>query len=423
MNPIDQRSEPETEMTTSRSVENTQYSGGPDLVSKIKQFLRAEQAAGLSLFVFAILALILSNSYWAPQYLQFWHSDLTFGIGEFSKTKSLLGWINEGLIALFFFYISLEIKRELVDGELTNPKVAALPIAGAIGGILMPIFIYLAFTAGTPNVVGWGIPMATDIAFALGALSLVGKRIPLALKIFLTSLALIDDIGAIFVVASLSFNDINWSGFIYVGAVLLALVGLNRINARNPFGYCALGILLWTAFVYSEVHATMAGVLLALTIPFSGVDPARGPSSPTETPLIWLEHHIQPWIVFLVMPIFALANGTLPIPPEFLSSLSEPVVLGLLCGRIVGKVLGIFLFVWLAVKLKFGVLSEQLTWKHIHGASWLGGIGFTMSLYIGSLVFTDNHTMNLAKEGILISSIFSGLVGIALLHNSTRSPA
>lgn len=429
----------------------------------IREFIHLEAASGVVLLVATALALAWANSPWAGGYTGLWQTELTIGLGGFVLTMDLLHWINDGLMALFFFVVGLEIKREVLVGELASPRQAALPIAAAAGGMALPALIYTAVAAGSPGAAGWGIPMATDIAFALGVLALLGSRVPLALKVFLTALAVVDDLGAVLVIALFYTPDVSWSHLAAAAAILAAAAAANRLGVRQPLAYALLGSGLWLAVLLSGVHATVAGVLLALTIPAQvRVDPrafvARGrayldefeqasaPGTPLESsplmnahqqaaiqalemaaeqaeaPLQRLEHFLHPWVAFLVMPLFALANAGVGLGPGAGAAMGQPVALGVAAGLLVGKQVGVTLFSWLAIRTGLGVLPPSISWRQIYGAGWLAGIGFTMALFIANLAFDDAALLAAAKIGILAGSLVAGVAGWLILGTARPAP-
>jgi NhaA family Na+:H+ antiporter len=387
-------------------------------------------------------------------YFDLWNTGMTVGVGSFIVDKPLLLWINDGLMAIFFFVVGLEIKREILVGELASPKKAALALAGAVGGMLVPAGIYALVNAGGPGIGGWGIPMATDIAFALGVLALMGKRAPLALKIFLTALAIVDDLGAVLVIAIFYTAKVK-TGFLIMGAVVFVLLLLgNRFGVRRTSFYVVLGILLWVAFLKSGVHATVAGVLLALTVPARrvidapsflerarelidgfarDVQPGRvHPSTDQvdalhaledsveklDTPLHRMEHALHGWVAFFIMPVFALANAGVALTGGV--NLTSPVTLGIILGLFLGKQVGVTLFAWVSVKLGWAELPAGVTWRQVYGVSLLCGIGFTMSLFIANLAFAEAVLLDGAKLGILTASVVSGIAGWLLLASRSK---
>ncbi|HEY8602670.1 MAG TPA: Na+/H+ antiporter NhaA [Thermomicrobiales bacterium] len=412
-------------------------------------FLRNEAAGGIILIACALVALVWANSPWAGTYTSLWATKITIG----PLTESLLHWINDGLMAVFFFVVGLEIKREVLVGELASPRQAALPIAAALGGMAFPALIYAAINRGGPGIGGWGIPMATDIAFSLGVLALLGSRAPTGLKIFLAALAIADDLGAVLVIALFYTGAIAWGALGAAALCLALLVAANLLRVRHPLAYAALGLGLWAALLQSGIHATIAGVLLALTIPartrcHTGEFLLRGRAllddfdrageeaaniltnggqqaalaelealiEGVQTPLQRLEHALQPWVAFGIVPLFALANAGVALGGGLGGALAAPVTLGVALGLVVGKPVGVTLGAWLAVRGGLANLPAGVGWRHVHGAGWLAGIGFTMSLFIGSLAFGEGALLDAAKVGILAASLIAGLVGWSLLR-------
>ena len=426
------------------------------IVRPFQDFAHKQSSGGILLIIATAIALAWANSPWGESYATLWQTKLTVGVGGFSISKDLTHWMNDGLMAVFFLVVGLEIKREILVGELSSPRSAALPVAAAVGGAVVPALIYLAINAGTKGAGGWGIPMATDIAFALGVLALLGKRAPATLKVFLTALAIVDDIVAVLVIALFYTSEISW-GALGVGAVFLAaLVVANLIGVGRTLVYAVLGVGLWLCFLLSGIHATIAGVLLALTVPATSfINPGaflersryildrfedageKGENVLTneerqaalhalnhatyklEPPLHELEHTLHPWVVFAIMPIFALANAGVPIGGSIAEALTSSVALGIVAGLVFGKQLGITLLAWLVVRLRVSELPEEIGWRHIYGASWLAGIGFTMSLFISDLAFANSQLVETAKLGILVASLIAGVVGWAILRGAS----
>ena len=423
------------------------------LLRPIQSFIKIEASGGILLMALTAVALIWANSPWAAAYNALWQTHFTIGLGSFILNKPLILWINDGLMAIFFFVVGLEIKREVLSGELSSLRKAALPISAAIGGMVVPAGIYVLIAGGSEGAAGWGIPMATDIAFALGVMALLGSRVPLSLKIFLTALAIVDDIGAVLVIALFYTAQISWFSLAVGGGFLLALIAANRLGVRHPIVYLLLGLGLWTAFLKSGVHATIAGVLLAMTIParpridveefgrhsqnlldrFRGASllgdaGERGEVQQTaihaleaacikvESPLQRMEHALHPWITFFIIPVFALANAGVSLEGNIGGSLFHPVGLGIIFGLFFGKQLGITLFSWLAVKTGLAELPGDISWRQIYGTSCLAGIGFTMSLFIATLAFGDSPLLTVSKIGILAASMIAGVVGWSLLR-------
>jgi NhaA family Na+:H+ antiporter len=424
-----------------------------------QRFVRAEAAGGLVLIACAVIALVWANSPWSESYFALWEAPVTIGGAALGLTETLHHWINDGLMAVFFFLVGLEIKRELLIGELASVKQAALPIAAAIGGMLVPAALYALLNAGGVGAAGWGIPMATDIAFALGILALLGPRVPATLRVFLAALAIVDDLGAVLVIAFFYTATIVWQSLAVAGGVLLVLIFLNRARVRHPAPFVLLGIVLWVAVLGSGIHATVAGVLLALTIPArtridedefvrrarASLDEFEEASGPEETvmsnraqqeavhaleaasdlvqsPLQKLEHHLHAVVAFVIVPLFALANAGVRVD-GLVSGLSLPIVSGVVLGLVLGKPIGITLASWLAVRTGAAALPSAASWRLLHGVSWLGGIGFTMSLFIAALAFEGTPLLGSAKIGILLGSIVAGGVGWILLRVRAPEPS
>jgi NhaA family Na+:H+ antiporter len=416
------------------------------VVRPFQEFAHTAASGGLVLLAAAVVALVWANSPFAHSYPDLWHTAFSVGVGEFVFSQPLEVWINDGLMAVFFFVVGLEIKREATTGELSTFRQASLPVAAALGGMLVPALIYTSWNYGTPEISGWGIPMATDIAFALGVLALLGKRVPSSLRVFLTAVAIVDDLGAVLVIAI--FYTAQISGMaLAAGLVGLAVMALaNRLGVRSPLAYFLMGLCVWAAFLASGVHATIAGVLTALTIPSRSIldedkfvaagrgflDAVDDDDSVQErkiaavhaleiscehvqTPLLRLEHALHPWVAFVIMPIFALANAGIPLGADFVESLAAPVTLGVAVGLILGKQIGVTLFTWLAVRSGLAVLPESMNWRSVSGLAWLAGIGFTMSMFIAGLAFDSAETLVEAKAGILTASLVAGLIGYVLL--------
>lgn len=422
------------------------------IVRPIQAFIRMEAAGGILLLLCAVAALVWANSPLAPAYFGLWDTIVTVGAGSLIISKPLLLWINDGLMAVFFFVVGLEIKREILVGELSTPKKATLALAAAVGGMIVPAAIYALVNASGGGLDGWGIPMATDIAFALGVLALLGKRAPLALKIFLTALAIVDDLGAVLVIAVFYTAKVSATYLVYAGVVLAALTIGSRLGIRRTSFYVVLGIILWVLFLKSGVHATVAGVLLALTIPAKRLidtgkffetgklllhrfeaDVAEGKTQPTsdqavalyalgetldnlDTPLHRMERALHGWVAFFIMPVFALANAGVALSGG--SGLANKVTLGIVLGLFLGKQIGVTFFAWLSVKLGWAELPTGISWKQVYGVSLLCGIGFTMSLFIGNLAFTDAAMLDNAKIGIIAASVLSGIAGWVVLSRS-----
>ena len=382
-----------------------------------KWFFKLEAASGLLLLFAAIIALIVSNSDLSIYYKDILETNFRLGVGKFGINLSVLHWINDVLMAIFFFLVSLEIKREFIQGELSNPKQAMLPIIGAVGGMLVPALIYVAINYKDPVTLnGWAIPSATDIAFSLGVLSLLGKRVPLSLKVFLTALAIIDDLGAIIIIAFFYSGKVQ---FVYLLLMLICMIILllfNKLNIRNFIPYLIVGLFLWEFTHASGIHATISGVLLALTIPHK--DNER---SHSHSLLIKLEHSISPYVAFGIMPIFAFANAGVSLEGIGFDSLLEPVPLGILCGLFFGKQIGVFLFSYFSIKLNFAEMPNNSNWITFYGVGVLTGIGFTMSLFVGNLAFAQETThLDGVKIGVLLGSLLSTIFGYMLILISSK---
>ena len=385
------------------------------LTKPFKDFFKLESASGLILLFAATIALIISNSDFEALYFDTLQKYISLGIGNFYLKLSVIHWINDVLMTIFFFLVSLEIKREIVQGELSNPKQALLPIIGAVGGMLVPAGIYVIININSPETLnGWAIPSATDIAFSLGVLSLLGKRVPISLKIFLTALAIIDDLGAIVIIAFFYSGNIEVYYLLLMLAAVLVLVVLNKFNIRSFIPYLFVGILLWEFTHQSGIHATIAGVLLALLIP-------HDKKNKNKSLLLKLEHAIAPYVAFGIMPLFAFANAGVSLEGISLRALLNPVPLGILCGLFFGKQIGVFLFAYISVKLNLAQKPNNSNWMSLYAVSVLTGIGFTMSLFVGNLAFANSPMyMDGVKIGVLSGSLLSTLVGYMLLTFSIK---
>jgi len=431
----------------------------PRLISRavrpFQEFAQTGALGGVVLLACTVLALVWANSPWGASYFHLWEFEIAIGPASNPWVGSLHHWINDSLMAVFFLLVGLEIKRELLVGELASPRQAALPITAALGGMVVPSLLYALLNAGGPGARGWGIPMATDIAFALGVLTLLGPRVPIGLKIFLTALAIVDDMGAVAVIAVFYTQAIHGTALLLASLTVAALIALNVRGVRALTPYLVLGVLLWLALLWSGVHATVAGVLLALTIPsrtrinaeqFSerarslidefdraetgdllvitskgqqeAIHALRVTSVDVEGPLLRLEHSLQALVSYGIMPLFALANAGVSVAGAG-ALLTHPVTLGAAFGLIVGKPLGIFGFSWFAVRMGLATLPARVTWRALHGAAWLGGIGFTMSLFVAGLAFGTGSILDAAKVGVLSASTLAGIVGWWLLRRAT----
>lgn len=385
--------------------------------SLISGFFRQDSAGGILLFLSAFMAMVVANSALEPYYQLLLSTPVEIRVGAFEIAKPLLLWINDGLMAIFFFLVGLELKRELLEGELSDRRNIILPGVGAIGGMAVPALIYLYFNGADPVAAkGWAIPAATDIAFALGVLTLLGSRVPVSLKIFLTSLAIFDDIGAIVIVALFYTSKISVGALIVVLICLPILFILNKRNVLSYSPYIFIGIIMWIATLKSGVHATLAGVILAMFVPMRSI------SDSNYSPLRALEHDLHAVVVFCVLPVFAFANAGISLEGITAEKLLHNVPIGIALGLFVGKQIGIFSFCFLSVKLNLTKLPEGMDWSTLYGTTILCGIGFTMSLFIGSLAFEETGVNLLFDErlGIMIGSLVSGIVGYLILR--TRLP-
>ena len=380
------------------------------LSKPFKWFFKLEAASGLILLIAATLALIISNNDYSEVYFETLDKYLFIGVNEFGLKLSVLHWINDGLMAIFFFFVTLEIKREFLQGELSNIKQALLPIIGAVGGMLVPALIYVFININDADTLkGWAIPSATDIAFSLGVLSLLGKRVPISLKVFLTALAIIDDLGAIVIIALFYSGDLSIK---YLSLMLIAFIVLliiNKFNIKKFLPYLIVGLFLWDFTHNSGIHATIAGVLLALTIP-------HRKSEKDFSLLIKIEHAISPYVAFGIMPLFAFANAGVSLEGLSFTSLLDKVPLGIVLGLFLGKQLGVFVFSYISIRLKIAQMPNNSNWFNFYGVGVLTGIGFTMSLFVGNLAFAENmQYMDGVKIGVLTGSLLSTLFGYFLI--------
>lgn len=436
-------------MTTQRLAKRILY--------PIQEFIRAEAFSGILLMLVTLAAIAWANSPWADSYTDTWNTVLTIGFGEFELSKAAILWINDGLMAIFFFVVGLEIKREMISGELSSFRSAAFPVMGALGGMLIPAGIYAYLNQGLEGFGGWGVPMATDIAFAIGILTLLGKRIPLSLKLFLVAYAIVDDIGAVLVIALFYTSELNllslWIGLLAYGILLI----FSAVRINYIWIYTLLGIVMWVAFLKSGVHATVAGILLATAIParpkiseeefVSSTDNILGELHATHiqaypdpddvpeeedfqaavhtiehnceeamSPLHRLEHALHPWVAYAIMPIFALANAGIVIDASLTEGFNNAMTWGIILGLVVGKPVGIMLFTGLATVTKLAVKPHAYSWIQLLGASLLGGIGFTMAIFIANLAFSGSTLLPQAKLAILSASFIAGVMGYLLLR-------
>lgn len=424
-------------------------------IRPINKFIHYDNSGGIALFAAVIIALIWANSPWRDSYHHIWHTYFSIGFENNLLSYSLHHWVNDGLMAMFFFVVGLELKREIIAGELSTMKKAILPMAAAAGGMIFPALIYVFINLGEPTINGWGIPMATDIVFALALMSLVGKNVPLTAKVFLVALATVDDLGAVLVIAFFYTSELSFASLMSGIGLLSLLVGANFLGVRNTIFYATIGIVgVWLAFLLSGVHATIAGVLVAFAIPartrvneslysrsishllykFNKQNPIRGPlmtpkqhriiekikviSRDAQTPLQKIEGALHPLVTFVVIPLFALSNAGVEIGENFISDLINPVSIGVFFGLTIGKLIGVLSFVWVLLKAKVATLPRGMNMMHIVGIAGLAGVGFTMSLFITALAFEDPHVVDQAKYGILLASVASGTLGVYLLKKA-----
>ncbi|PWC58119.1 sodium:proton antiporter [Azospirillum sp. TSH7] len=384
-------------------------------LGRLATFLKTESASGVVLMIAAVLALLWANSPAAPLYDTILATKLAVTAGGVGLDKPLILWINDGLMAIFFLLVGLEIKREVLEGELSSPAKAMLPGIAALGGMAVPALVYCLFAQAEPGALqGWAIPAATDIAFALGVLALLGNRVPGSLRVFLLALAIMDDLGAIVIIAVFYSHGLVPMALGLAAASAVGLWLLNRAGVRSLTPYLLLGLVLWVCVLKSGIHATLAGVVLAFAIPLR----VKGPDGKRaeDAPLYCLEHALHPWVAFLIMPVFALANAGVPLDGITPASLLEPVPLGIALGLFVGKQVGVFLAVWIAVHIGVVERPARASWGQVYGVAVLTGIGFTMSLFIGTLAFADPEHAVAVRLGVLAGSLASALVGYGLLH-------
>ena len=383
------------------------------MISLIREFLKLESAGGLLLVIATVMALIMKNSAYSDWYGALLNTPVNVAIGEFQIAKPLLLWINDGLMAVFFFVVGLELKREFLEGELSNRDQIVLPAFAAVGGMLVPAAIYAYLNWGHPITMnGWAIPAATDIAFALGVLALLGSRVPVTLKLFLMALAILDDVGAIIIIALFYTTELSTLSLTTAGICLFLLIYFNKRGVTHLPVYIFIGVIMWASVLKSGVHATLAGVFLAFTIPL------RDAENPKHSPLRQLEHELHPTVAYVILPVFAFANAGVPLAGMTIEALLEPVSLGIIAGLFIGKQLGVFSFAWLAIKLKLARLPEKVSWTQLYGAAILCGIGFTMSLFIASLAFEHEgqEYIRQVRLGILTASLLAAVTGYVLLR-------
>jgi len=428
------------------------------ILAPLRAFTDHSASGGVLLILATLVALVWVNSPWAAGYDRLWHTELGFSLGDLSLVRDLHFWVNDALMALFFLVIGLEIKREVLVGELDTVRRAILPVVAAVGGALVPALIFILLVGlGSPASRGWGVPMATDIAFALGVLALMGRWAPLGLRIFLTALAIVDDLLAVVVIAVFYSDAINLAALAATGGVLVFLVGMNALGIRRLAAYMIPGVVLWFAVYQTGIHPTIAGVLLALTIPArtrldgptyvqragaqlsevaarirneTGIEERHAAlwelediTQGAQAPMLRLEHGLHPWVAFLIVPLFALANAGIRFPEDVGAALSQPVVIGVVAGLVLGKQLGITAAAWLVVRAGLASLPAGVAWRHMYGVAWLGGIGFTMSLFVAELAFPDPVLEDAAKLGILLASVIAGLGGFLVLFLADRRGA
>lgn len=426
------------------------------IIAPVHRFINLEYTGGIVLCCSVLVAIIWANSSLADAYHHLWEINFSIGFAGFTLNHPLHIWINDGLMALFFFVIGLELKREFMDGELSTLQKASLPMMAALGGMLVPALIYWFMNRGTTASHGWGIPMATDIAFALALLSMAGKHIPPSVKVFLSALAVADDLGAVLVIAFFYTENLNFIPLAFAAGLLIILFAGNRLGIRAVAFYLIIGLGVWAGFLLSGVHATIAGVLVAFTIPavrkideklFSSnlrrlsdefekdipssgtfttahqhhtIEEVKTLALAAETPLQKIEHALHPWVAFLIMPLFALANAGIIIGSDFFTAIQNPVSFGVILGLIAGKFVGILVFTWLMVASGLSRLPENAEWKHITGLALLAGVGFTMSLFISNLAFQEPEYIEQAKYGILLASIIAGTLGLTMLKLTVK---
>ena len=387
--------------------------------SFFKWFIKQETSAGIVLVFMTVIALIISNSVLSDTYFSILKTYIPLGFGDYKLKLSVFHWINDALMAIFFLVVGLEIKREFLEGELSRPKQAALPILGAVGGMLVPALVYVAFNYETPETLrGWAIPSATDIAFSIGILSLLGSRVPLSLKVFLVALAIIDDMGAVIIIAIFYSTKLN---IFYLTLVLLSfliLMGLNKFKIKSFFPFVIVGTFMWFFTHESGIHATIAGVLLAITIPHE-----KEIHGHTHSMLKKVEHSLAPYVSFIIMPVFALANAGVNLEGVSFIDLLSPVPLGICLGLFIGKQVGVFVFSIAAIKFGWAEKPDNCNWISFYGVGILTGIGFTMSLFVGNLAFPNSDIIDGVKIGVLLGSLFSTVMGYIILLISTEKNA
>jgi Na+:H+ antiporter, NhaA family len=435
-------------------IKSTRQLVADQILRPAQQFFDKEASSSILLISATAIALIWVNSSIGETYHSFWHTQISFTFGHFHISKTLLHWVNDGLMSLFFFTVGLEIKREILVGELATPKKALLPVIAALGGMIVPALIYAALNIGLPTIHGWGIPVATDIAFALGAVAVFGRKLPVGLRIFLAAFAIADDLGAVVIIAIFYTKEIVWSNLIISLFFIFGLAAANFFWIRQTLIYAILGLAVWFFVLGSGVHPTIAGVIVSFFVPARGrydtdnflqnikkitekfeceeqscgysillnqehmyaVQALELACHDVETPLQRLMHALHPWVAFLILPLFAMGNtGLIFRGIVFSEAVSNPVILGIIFGLVVGKPIGILLFSYLSVKTGIASLPQEVRWSHIFGGAMLGGIGFTMSLFLSELSFSDPHIIDYARIAILAGSILSALFGMSYL--------
>lgn len=380
--------------------------------------LHHEATPGVLLALAAVVALIANNSVLTGLYDRLLLATVSVTVEGVGIEKPLLLWINDGLMAIFFFLVGLEIKREMMEGKLSSLRAASLPALGAVGGMVVPALIFVAINAGTPaNLDGWAIPAATDIAFALGALALIGSRAPASLKVFLLALAVLDDLGAIVVIALFYTSNLSVGALGVAGAGIAVLIAMNLLGVRRIGLYIVVGLVIWVAVLKSGVHATLAGVVVALTVPLRGAD---GAAQDGKSPLEVLEHVLHPWVAFMILPLFAFANAGVPLTGLSVDDLIAPLPFGIAAGLVIGKPVGILGACWIAVRMGWASLPDGVDWLKLYGVSQLAGIGFTMSLFIGTLAFSDPAAQSAVRIGVLGGTVLSMVFGMAVLAWAVR---
>jgi NhaA family Na+:H+ antiporter len=441
-------------LTRNKHITVTRQLVADQIFRPFQRFFSKEAASSILLIAATIMALIWTNSAIGETYHSFWHTEVSFSFGHFHISKTLVHWINDGFMSLFFFTVGLEIKREILVGELATPKKALLPVIAALGGMIVPGLIYAILNVGSPTISGWGVPVATDIAFALGAVAVFGRRLPVGLRIFLAAFAIADDLGAVVIIAIFYTKEIVWSYLFISLFLILGLALANFLWIRWTIIYATLGLAVWFFVLGSGVHPTIAGVIVSLFVPARGrydtdnflqnvnkimekfeceeqscgysillneehmhaVQALELACHDVETPLQRLMHALHPWVAFLILPFFAMGNTGLTFHGMVFSEMvSNPVILGIVFGLVFGKPLGVILFSYLSVKTGIASLPQEVRWSHIFGGAMLGGIGFTMSLFLADLSFSDPQILNYSRIAILVGSVLSALVGMSYL--------